>query len=184
MGTSPIRRQIARIYNPDLAVYSVAAHLVANCLGLSDIPETYHLSSCLAALSLNLPDPWFSKLRIPDRFANWGERTVEMLARRDRGFAYLTLTANAPPRSKDESVTDWCNSVLSASNLPGLGKLHEDALLEMDAIRKSALPGAGSEILKYQLERGREVFSRIGPVLPLSQFLETFPSLAPPDSIE
>ena len=57
-----------KIYNPDLTVYSVATHCLANFMGIDDIGMAYALSSALSSLCLNLPTNVFDKLEIPDNY--------------------------------------------------------------------------------------------------------------------
>lgn len=51
-------------YTTDLALYNVAAHLVAKSHGLTDVIEIYRLASALSSISLNLPDASINGIRI------------------------------------------------------------------------------------------------------------------------
>jgi len=177
------RGHLLQLYNPDLAVYSTAAHLVANRLHLKDVETTYELSSCLATLSLNLPDAWFPRLRIPDKFADWSSRTNALINTLDRGFAFIVLATNAPERTKTQSVSEWCEAILSASNLPSLERLRYDALGQMEQIGNRALGGVRGNILQGLLADGRNLFKQIGPMVRLRDFLPMFTSIGIPPLI-
>ena len=177
------REHFRRLYDPELAVYSVAAHLVAIQFGLTDMTRTYMLTSYLASLSLNLPDLWFSRLKIPNDFEPWGTRTKTLIDARDRGFAFLVLTTNAPPLRLEQPLKHWLDAVLEASNLPSMAQLEIDALDQMHQIGASALAGIRGSILEDMLATGRHLFTQLGPTLPLEGFLTKFPTLELPPFI-
>ncbi|BAZ18401.1 hypothetical protein NIES4071_102860 (plasmid) [Calothrix sp. NIES-4071] len=64
---------LKRLYNPELTVYSVATHCLANLAKISDA-TAYFLASALSTLCLNLPSQVFQLLKIP---ANPGFLTSE-----------------------------------------------------------------------------------------------------------
>lgn len=175
-----VREHLKRLYNPDLAVYSVAAHLLANRLNLSDVLAAYELTSCLASLSLNLPETWFDQLKVPKSFAAWGDRGEALIASRNHGFAFLVLATNAPIRKERESLPSWCDAVLAASGLRSTAELRAEALVEMNNIRTKVLKGSLSPMVENLMAFGRGLFDQFGPTLHLEDVLASFPQLSMP----
>ncbi len=174
------RSHLERVYNPELGIYSAAVHVVANHLKISDIFRAYEVASLLAALSLNLPDKLFSKLRTPDSFETWGPRVELLRQARDRGFAFLALVHNAPLPWPDEQLDVWCDRALLESNLPPLAEFSRDVLDEMDLIKSSALPGTHASRLHRMLDAGRGLAERMGPLFKIGEFHNALPQLDPP----
>jgi len=64
---------IQTIYEPELTVYSVAAHHVANSFKISDVLEAYGISAILSRFVLNLPDEIIETI---DAYAIYGRGNV------------------------------------------------------------------------------------------------------------
>jgi hypothetical protein len=122
---------LKRLYNPELTVYSVATHCLAN---LAKIPDAnaYFLSSALSTLCLNLPSQVFQLLKIPaDVQEILGDRAKHMLNLQDRGFAFF-LIANYAPKDNYSDILSWLESAVTSAGLPPIKQLEELALQEMN----------------------------------------------------
>lgn len=130
---------LKRLYAPELTVYSVAAHCLANLAGITDVTNAYFISSALSTLCLNLPSQVFPLLKIPpDVQEVIGDRAKHMLNLQDRGFAFF-LIANYAPKDNYSDILSWLESAVSASGLPSIKKLEELAILEIDELNKEIL---------------------------------------------
>jgi hypothetical protein len=64
-----------------------------------------------------------------------------------------------------------------------LAQFQQGVLDEMEQIRASALDGNRGPILQGMLATGRSLFARLGPNLPLDEFLRELPALRMPPVI-
>lgn len=157
---------LKNLYNPELTVYSVAAHSLANIVGISEITSAYFLSSALSTLCLNLPSQVFPLLKIPyDIQEAIGDRTKQMLKIQDRGFVFYLLANFAPKDNLSDVLTNsnilnWLESAVNAAGLPPLRQLEELALIEMNELDK--------EILKDPL---MENFKELGAAIDEDNFI-------------
>lgn len=173
---------LKRLYNPELTIYSVAAHCLANLATITDVVDAYFISSALSTLCLNLPSQVFPLLKIPsDVYETIGNRTKELLNIKDRGFAFF-LIAQSAPQDNHSNILEWPESAVNKAGLPPIKQLEEMALVEMNELDKEILKepmiekfkefGASAAIedqfvceysrLKTLLKAGKKNFAKVG----------------------
>lgn len=125
---------LEKIYSPELTVYSVAAHCLANLTGITDVPVAYVLASVLSTLCLNLPSQVFPLLKVtPDIQKTLGDRAKHMIDLQDRGFAFFLLASYASGKNYSD-VLNWLKSIVYSAGLPPIEELEELVLQEMDKL--------------------------------------------------
>jgi hypothetical protein len=130
------KQSIEKLYIPELTVYSVAAHCLANLTGITDAMEAYFLASALSTLCLNLPSQVFHLLKIPaDVQELLGNRAKHMVSLPDRGFAFYLLAMHG---SKDNpsDILGWLESAVYSAGLPPLKEIEKLVVQEMDELHK------------------------------------------------
>ena len=140
------RETLERLYDPLLAVYTVAAHFFANRAGIKDTATAYEKASRVSGFCLNFPRRLFARLVIPEAFAHWGERNEHFKSRCDRGYLYMLLLQHAG----DTDFTDmdaWFVMVLSRAGLPSIDEIREIAEQELKELIASEFPGRASDRL-------------------------------------
>ncbi|WP_414552462.1 hypothetical protein [Anabaena sp. CCY 0017] len=150
------------LYNPQLAIYSVASHHLANKLQIFDIHIAYKFASALSILCLNLPSKLFDSLKIPEDFSSFFERTQAFKKLSDPGFAYFTITWNAPKYQEGLSVESWLEEAVKLSGLPSLDEINKFVLLEMKELEETILNGKYVDKLKSLLAIGRSNYTKRG----------------------
>ncbi|MEH2271864.1 MAG: hypothetical protein V7K68_26130 [Nostoc sp.] len=108
------------LYNPELVIYSVATHCLANSTGIDEVFQAYEFSSALATLCLNLPKELFYSLSVPDEFNILGDRVQALQELADPGFAFFTIAKQAPKCRNKTSVEQWLQESLKNAGLPNL----------------------------------------------------------------
>lgn len=134
------QRQIEKLYDPELAVYSAGAHLVGNVVGLGDAMLAFNVASQLAHVCLDLPSELYQKLVIPDSFQPWKERVSSAIATCDPGFAFLVLChhgAKVPVRD----LTQWLGETVCRGGLPSLSEIRSASTKECDELKSAAVVG-------------------------------------------
>lgn len=130
---------LERLYNPELTVYSVAAHCLANLAGITDAADAYQRASALSTLCLNLPSQVFHLLKIPsDVQERIGDRANHMVNLQDRGVAFF-LIANYAAKDNHLDILEWLESAIFSAGLPPINELEELAVQEMDELNKQML---------------------------------------------
>lgn len=105
------------LYNSDLTLYSVVAHMTATPNHINDIFKTYDISSSLGTLLLNLPTELISKMRhVPIGSGDWDQRAKAMVANGDIGFAFYNIMKNLIEQYGRDSFS--LANVLATSDLP------------------------------------------------------------------
>jgi len=156
----------ARIYDPRLTEYSVAAHLVSNKLNIPDTFSAYRIASILGTLALNLPRALFRRIRQPPQinFSDVGFKPY--VQGYDRGFAFIALVMHAPPIDftplRGPALEDWINKTLANAGLPNLNQLRAAAEQEQTALVSEIHPGPETGRLHDLLSAGRRLFNRRG----------------------
>lgn len=152
------------LYAPETAVYSVAAHCVANLLHINDIPTAFRHANALSWLCLNLPDGFFSQLRVPQEFEKiWGQRCRSFIDNRDRGFAFLLLAHHMTAPATGE-MAEWLERTVVAAGLPQLQELKSAIDKEFEGVLRGVADGPHSDRLKWLLKEGQSVFEAFWPV--------------------
>ena len=145
---------IKRLYDPLLAVYTVAAHLFANRASVKDVLIAYANASRLSGFCLNFPRRLFPRLVVPETFAVWGERNEQFKARCDRGYLFMLLLEHAGATdSKD--LDEWFPKVLDRAGLPTMDEIRMAAEEELKDIFLAEVPGPASDRLSQLQSIGR-----------------------------
>jgi hypothetical protein len=151
------------LYNPKLAIYSVATHCMANSIKPNnDVLQSYKFSAALATLCLNLPEILFYSLNIPEEFNIWGDRVKALQKLADPGFAFLIISHQAPKYHKDVSVEQWLTEAIKNSGLPSLEIINQLTLEQMKRLDDEIINGDHTDRLMYLLMIGRKNFTERG----------------------
>lgn len=97
---------LGRLYDPELTVYSAAAHWYANHRGITDAGEAYRASALLAWFCLDAPTVWIEGLTTSSEFKKvQGEQMAARmnisLQRRDRGALFFMLASDSRIKGAD-----------------------------------------------------------------------------------
>lgn len=158
------QKYLAFLYTPEVAMYSVAAHCVANILHVEDIPTAFRHANALSWLCLNLPRDCFSQLRIPEHFERtWKRRCQAFLDNRDRGFAFLLLAHHMKEPATGD-MAEWIEKTAVAAGLPQLQQLRSAIDKEFENSLRSVSDGPHKERLEWLLKEGQSVFEAFWPV--------------------
>uniref|UniRef100_UPI00286E2346 hypothetical protein n=1 Tax=Chamaesiphon sp. VAR_69_metabat_338 TaxID=2964704 RepID=UPI00286E2346 len=150
------------LYNPKLAIYSVATHCLANSIKLDEALQSYEFSAALATFCLNLPEILFHSLNIPEEFNVWGDRVQALQKLADPGFAFLIISNQAPKYQKDISVEQWLTEAIRNSGLPSLELINQLTLEQMKGLDNQILDGDHIDRLIHLLCIGRKNFIERG----------------------
>lgn len=143
------------VYEPDLGLYSVALHLVANKAGVSDIARANSMCDALASAVLDLLPEDFASMKVNEsgKCAQQLERLTSGLLRRDRGVAFFVLSEwlQEGQSLREEEVVD---RALDAAGVGSRSDLFDRATSEAAKRIESVSPGAYSDRLRTLLEVG------------------------------
>jgi hypothetical protein len=177
------------LYNPGFTEYSVAVHVLANRLRITDPLVAFRLSAALSYVALNIVgDAWLCFAHL-DKWKVWGDRVNQFITNEDRGFAYFLLTHAAPKFEEGSSVAAWLEQTVLNAGLPTLAELKRRALSAMDILRSKQHGGNLAIELAGKLGRGREMFARIAMTADLKSCISAVehvgfpPILFTPDTI-
>jgi hypothetical protein len=153
-------RFLARIYNPEFTVYSVAAHCFANISGIDDILNAYEKASALATFCLNLPPQLFNALNVPSSITDLvGDRAKYLLSSSNYGFAFYLLS-HYGSRRDDLDIANWLQETITEAGLPPLHDIKQIVLQEMENLEQQILR---SPVVSQFLEMGVGIDKWIQP---------------------
>lgn len=165
------------LYNPKLAIYSLASHCLANNLKITEIYTAYKLASALSTLCLNLPHKLFKYLKTSNELNLIAERAESLKKLYDPGFAYFNIVANAPKYDEGSKISEWLEEAVINSGLPKLDEINKIALLEMEELEGMIIDGRYADNLRHLLSIGRNNFMKRGiygqEVLSLTNLVST-----------
>jgi hypothetical protein len=150
------------LYNPDLVIYSVATHCLANSIEIDEGFKAYEFSSALATLCLALPKELFQNLSVPEEFNIWSDRIQAFKDISDPGFAFFTIAKQAPKYDNNVSVEQWLQKALENSGLPSLEIISDLSLIQMKDLENEIIEGLYPNQLRILLSIGRENFVQRG----------------------
>jgi hypothetical protein len=150
------------LYDPELVIYSVATHCLANSIGLEEGFQAYELSAALATLCLNLPKELFQSLSVPEEFNVWGSRVQALQELADPGFAFFTIAKQAPKYKDNISVEQWLQEALKNAGIPSLEIIKDLAIAQMQELENEVIEGLYADQLRDLLSIGRENFIQRG----------------------
>jgi hypothetical protein len=146
---------LKRLYDPLLAVYTVAAHFFANRARVKDTLTAYANASRVSGFCLNFPRRLFPQLVVPETFAAWGERNEHFKARCDRGYLFMLLLQHAGD-TDFKDLDEWFTTVLERAGLPSMDEIRAVADEELKNIFLSEIPGRASDRLSQLQSVGRK----------------------------
>lgn len=149
------------LYNPDLTLYSVIAHLTANLNNQQDIIETLDITSQIGTLVLNIPDELIRNIRIPkieDKL--WEERYNSFIVEKDKGALFYFLLKNLIENSGQNNFSK--EAILLASNLPNEIELSKSIIKEMENNINELIEGPFKSMAEKAIKSGIEMFKRRG----------------------
>ncbi len=146
------------LYNPNLVIYSVATHCLANSIKTNDVLQAYEFSSALATLCLNLPKDLYHLLTVPNEFKIWGNRVQALQEIADPGFAFFTIARQAPKFQSEMSVGQWLEESVKNAGLPNLETINDLVAVEMKKLEDEVIQGKYTQKLLSLLATGRQNF--------------------------
>ena len=94
---------------------------------------------------------------------------------RDRGYAFLVLTAHAP-KVPIANTADWVNATLKQAGLPELSELKRNIEDELSRLPVAYLQGMFSEHCEAQINIGLKLFNEYGPCFDCGSILQRLAS--------
>lgn len=149
------------LYSTDHAVYSVAAHVVADMHNLTQMLDIYSLSSALATLTLNVSTE--TAQSIPVKLIDddlWDGRFRALASEGDKGYIFYRLAENLKA-SYGEMQYSLAN-ILNASGLPTREELSLKVMEEMTLLPTQLIPGPLNSMAQELLNTGAMVYSKRG----------------------
>jgi len=149
------------LYDKDYTLYTAIAHLTANLNSQSDIAETYRITSSIGAVTLNLPDKYFAKLKRFDfSDASWNERGNNFIADKDLGFCYFNMLKNliAGKGKNNYSI----ENLLEANGLPTRDVFEQDVIHQMEKNISLLIEGPFHKTAKLSIQKGIAIFRKRG----------------------
>lgn len=150
------------LYNPELVIYSVATHCLANSIGIDEGFRAYEFSSALATLCLNLPKELFRNLSLPEEFNVWGSRVQALQELSDPGFAFFAIAKQAPKCGDEISVEKWLPEAIKNAGLPSIETIKDLAVVQMKELEDEVMEGLYADQVRALLSIGRENFLQRG----------------------
>lgn len=149
------------LYDPELTLYSVIAHLTANLNDDEDVIRIFKQTSAIGTLTLNLPEQVYENLKVPQiDHDTWKQRYEFFKADRDIGATYYFLLKNMIDLKGKKSFTE--DNILSSSNLPKKDEITEIVIEEMQSNMANLIDGYFKDMAIEILTQGIEIFKNRG----------------------
>ncbi len=159
--------QHRELYQPELVLYSVAAHLVAGVCGTTDPSVAFALTAALSSIVLNLPATCLGALKVDAELRErFGERVDALIAIEDPGFVFLTLVRAAPRVTDGLVIEEWVDAACRQAGLPSTSEIAAEAHGAISALARDLPPGKLGERAAELLALGRTNFETRGPCPP------------------
>lgn len=156
------------VYDTEMLIYSNIAHLVAKDLIITgNIMETFIFTKKLSSLCLNLPDKYYSKIRIPNFIKmNIHHKHIEaFINNRDIAFMYMCLLHNIKETiflEEMSGTSEIDDLILYSSSLPDAVTIQNEVRREIENIGNKVVDGYYKKNFEEVLERGTNIFSQRG----------------------
>lgn len=162
------------IYNQKNAVYSVAVHLTANLLNISDLSKAFRISSIISTFTLNIPHSIAVKIPIDEKyFKDGGDRSKLMLENHEYGFIFFALLANYKTHYLKTKKFD-INEMLKSSNLPDYDEIEKLVTDEMESMENEIkLFNNFKELFLSKTSSGKGVVKFLGLGFEKKSFLDS-----------
>ncbi|MEK4487956.1 hypothetical protein MHH81_20830 [Psychrobacillus sp. FSL H8-0484] len=158
----------AYLYNPNLFVYSIAAHLTSSFCNLGSILHAFKLSKAISSISLNLPLKFYKKIKRTKGTLFKG--IVNDLLNSNKELTpttvFLALLENLVEsdidifKLIDKKVLD-VNVILTASGLPNRKAIEAEILKEMNSLSLN-IYGSDSKLYYFHKKQGIDLFRLSG----------------------
>lgn len=149
------------LYDPEMAIYSIAAHFTSNSLYNTDIISAFMKSSEMSTICLNFPDRLFKELRIPNGFEPWKHINDNFIKDRNIGYIFACILANCREKGVTSSTFD-IDTALRVSNLPSTEEFQKITMEEIEELRKGITSGILNSRLNQLLDEGTRLFKMRG----------------------
>lgn len=158
----------AYLYNPNLFVYSIAAHFTSSFCNLGSILHAFKLSKAISSISLNLPLKLYKKIKKTKGTLFKG--IVNSLLNSNKDLTpttvFLALLENLVEsdidivKLFDKKVLD-VNVILSASDLPNKKAIEAEIGKEMNNLSLNIF-GSDSKLYNFHKKQGIDLFKLLG----------------------
>lgn len=163
------RKFIARLYDPDLTLYSVAAHKLGNSIGIEDALEAYKMSAILAHFCFNFPDQKFSEVNLDDSY-DVTDPTLAVLKlafkNYDRAGLFYYLTDMMGLKSKKADITSKNIEAVISEMLEKMGVdlvvVEEEVGKELEGIAEHSVDHFQDDYISNLLRSGVKRFRKLG----------------------
>jgi len=164
------------LYDSDLTLYSVVAHMTATPNHITDIFKAYDISSSVGTLLLNLPTNVLSAAPyLPNDNEEWNRRASAMIGNADIGFGFYNLMQNLINAYGPDNYS--LANLLQASHLPEQEELERRVLTAMHFNLRELHPGPLSAFGTALINMGMQIFIRRGidgKKIPFTALLDQF----------
>ncbi|MFV5318878.1 hypothetical protein [Priestia megaterium] len=150
------------LYNPELLVYSLAAHLTSSFTRLGDIFRAFKLSKAISSISLNLPFDYYSQIKRTRNsiFNGLANNLLEHATALNPCAIYLTLLENIVESQidlfKDDIVLE-IDEILAISGLPDKTVLNKDIKAYISQLTLE-VDGPSSDLYNFHKKTGIHLF--------------------------
>ena len=119
--------------------------------------SSYEAAAAVAAVCLNLTEPHFRQIAIPELFSSSfdANRIHTFRASKNRGFAFACIVFNAPKYSPPDDITEWLSEALHRSGLPALDNINREACFRLDVLSRDTR-------VRWDLDRTRDYLLELG----------------------
>lgn len=147
----------ARLYDPDLTLYSAPVHLFAKMAGITEAAQAYHFAATLAHLCLNLTADQIGSVLLPSGMEEWQDLFPHFKERSDRAFVFAAVCFNLERWQSDFKLDSWIDTALLKSGLPNSDTIIATALDKMAKHEAAGSDPLLREAHQYMLELGAGV---------------------------
>lgn len=153
------------LYNPELFVYSIAAHLTSSFANIGDIPTAFKLSKALSSISLNLPFRYYKKVKRSRGtvFNGLVNGLINNATNLDPCSIFLALLENIV--ESDININELISvqgldldQILYINNLPSKSVLKDEILLDMNHLALQ-VNGPHTELYTFHKKTGIHLFT-------------------------
>ncbi|WP_053376063.1 hypothetical protein [Paenibacillus sp. FJAT-27812] len=154
------------IYTPELLTYSTATHIVSSRLNLGDIFSASVATKALSSISLNMPDKFYSHIKIPKSISLPPNRINGMMKSNDPSTLFYLMVVNVQESGEgiflDNKIEVDTEKILRINNLPSSKVMKDQVLIEMMALESQTLSGPFCDIFEHMRRNGQLIFDAIG----------------------
>lgn len=157
------------LYDSEMLVYSLAAHLTSNFANLGDFIRSFKLSKALSSISLNLPYCYYSQIKRTKGtcFRGITNDLLEKTYSLNPCAVFLALLENIVEAQvdlfKDDNSIE-IDEILELSGLPNKATLKTRILTEINQLDIDSKSAPFSEAYSVQKKNGIDLFNTYGGI--------------------